>query len=300
MQKKIIGFTIEIDGKEQINQTTTILGLLNTQLILLDTTLKEVNKQSNETFKDLSKSLKNTSSSASKLGDVVKGSISSFDKNSKAVRDLGNGYFEVKEEIQQITKIDKKRIKQLNQLTSLTKEQEKELNSLLVAQQKQRNAARERNAIAKQTAILETERVGTRKALKAQLALTTIELNKLTEAEQKGTKEGRRLTAQQLKLNETLFDLEKRGGTFSRRVGEYARGLTRVDKAAAKATKGLKKFALRLTVGRSVLEGLSNGVRNASQGLQQLVEDGDGTNEVFNELEASGDKLQATLVNVGP
>ena len=33
--------------------------------------------------------------------------------------------------------------------------------------------------------------------------------------------------------------------------------------------------------------------------MQQLVEDGDGTNEVFNELEASGDKLQATLVNVG-
>jgi len=105
MQKKIIGFTIEIDGKEQINQTTTILGLLNTQLILLDTTLKEVNKQSNETFKDLSKSLKNTSSSASKLGDVVKGSISSFDKNSKAVRDLGNGYFKVKEEIEEMISI---------------------------------------------------------------------------------------------------------------------------------------------------------------------------------------------------
>ena len=144
MQKKIVGFTIEIDGKEQINQTTTILGLLNTQLILLDTTLKEVNKQSNETFKDLSKSLNTTSSSASKLGSVVKGSISSFEKNSKAVQDLGNGYFEVQKQVEEIAKTDKQRIKQLNQLTSLTKEQEKELNSLLVAQQKQRLAARER------------------------------------------------------------------------------------------------------------------------------------------------------------
>ena len=299
MQKKIVGFTIEIDGKKEITEVTKILGLLNTQLILVNTTLKEVNKNSSETFGNLSKDLKGTSSSAKKLGTVVKQSLTTFEKNNKVVKDLGNGYLEVEKAVKEVAKTEKQRIKQLNQLTALTKEQEKELNSLLVAQQKQRIAAKERNAIAKQQAILDTERIGTRKALKAQLALTTIELNKLTAAEQKGTKEGKRLTAQQLKLNETLFDLEKRGGVFSRRVGEYARGLVRVDKAAASAAKGLKRFALRLTVGRSVLEGLSNGVRSASQGLQQLVADGDGTNEVFNELEASGDKLQATLVKVG-
>ena len=99
-----------------------------------------------------------------------------------------------------------------------------------------------------------------------------------------------------MKLYSTL---KKRGGTFSRRVGEYARGLTRVDKAAAKATKGLKKFALRLTVGRSVLEGVSNAVRGAVQGLQTLVQEGAVTGEVFDKLETSTKGLTANLRAVG-
>lgn len=297
--KKIVGFTIEIDGQKQITQTTQLVGLLNVQFILLNTTLKEVNKSGSAALDGLDKSLKSTSSASKKMGSVVKDSLKTFEDSSKVIKDLGNGYFEVEEAVQEIAKTDKLRIKQLNQLSELTKEQEKELNTLLVAQQKQKNLQRERNAIAKQQAILETEAAGNRKARKAQLALVTIQLNKLTEAEQFGTKEGKRLTAQQLKLTNSLKKAEEAGGSFGRSVGDYAKGLLRADKVANSFRKNLTKVALRLSVGRSVVEGFSNGIRSAVQGLVGIVEAGDGTNEVFNQLEKSGQGLQATLKVVG-
>jgi hypothetical protein len=313
MQKKIVGFTIEIDGKKELVQTEKVLKLINKQLVVLNKNLAKIDSTAGKGFGRLNNALIKTSSSASQLGDVVNSAFVSFEKGSDIAKGLGS---EFKELTTQITKngkaatkaakekkkevsTDNQRITQLNKLNSLTKEEEAELNKLLIAQAKQRNVQKERLAIAKQQAILETERVGTRKALKAQLALTTIELNKLTEAEQLSTKRGKALTATQLKLNTTLFDLETRGGTFSRRVGEYARGLFDVNKAAKKVTGNIKRLALRLSVGRSVVEGLSNGIRNTVNGLRSLVEEGDGTNEVFNKLEASGEGLQANLKVLG-
>ena len=313
MQKKIVGFTIEIDGKKELVQTEKVLKLINKQLVILNKNLAKIDATAGKGFGKLNNALIKTTSSASQLGGVVNNAFVAFEKGSDIAKGLGSEFKELNSQITKNGKAttkaakekkkevstDNQRIAQLNKLNELTKEEEAELNKLLIAQAKQKNVQKERLAIAKQQAILETERVGTRKALKAQLALTTIELNKLTEAEQLGTKRGKALTATQLKLNSTLFDLEKRGGTFSRRVGEYARGLIRVDKAAVAVTKNLKKFAFRLTIGRSIIEGFSNGIRSTVDGLRTLVEEGDGTNEVFNKLEESGEGLQANLKVLG-
>lgn len=313
MQKKIIGFSIVIDGKKELAQTEKVLKLINKQLVTLNKNLAKIDATTGKSFGKLNNALIKTTSSSSKLGATIDSAFGSFEKGNETIRGLGGEFKELVKGIEKTAKVtkqkqkegkaaivtDAQRIKQLNKLVELNSDQEKELNGLLKAQAKAKNLAKERNDIAKQEAILETERKGTRKALKAQLALITIELNKKTEAEQLGTRAGRKLTKQQLKLNKTLFDLESKGGTFTRRVGEYARGLIRVDKAAAKATKGLKKFALRLTVGRSVLEGVSNGVRSAVDGLKQLVEEGAVTGEVFEKLDASTKGLTANLKTVG-
>lgn len=313
MQKKIVGFTIEIDGKQELVKTEKILKLINKDLVKLNQNLLRLDKTAGKGFGKLNSALIKTTSSSSKLGATIESAFVSFKDGGELVKKTGTQFTKLTKEIEKTAKASKKkakeekaatvtdaqRIKQLSSILNLTREEDKELKGLLKTRAKLRNAAKERNDIAKQEAIIAAERKGTRKALKAELALITIELNKKTEAEQLSTRAGRKLTAQQLKLNKTLFELESKGGTFSRRVGEYARGLVRVDKAAIQAGKTLKKLTFRLTVGRSLIEGFSNGVRSAAQGLRQLVEDGDGSNEVFNKLEDSGKGLEATLNRVG-
>ncbi|MDP6670753.1 MAG: hypothetical protein QGI60_02970, partial [archaeon] len=191
-------------------------------------------------------------------------------------------------------------------IISLTEEQEKELNDLLKAQQIQRLLAKERRDIAKQEAIIQKEGIKSRAGLKAQLFLVTKELNKLTVAETKNTDRGKELIKTQKQLTDSLKNVEEQGGITRRSVGDYAKaflGSIKPIKATRKALqsteKSLKSFALRLTVGRSVVEGLANGVRSAVQGLGNLIDEAEGTNETFNKITNSGARLTATLKNTG-
>ena len=50
---KVVGFTIEIKGQKDILATTKVLGLLNTQLILINNTLTEIEKKGGAGLKNL-------------------------------------------------------------------------------------------------------------------------------------------------------------------------------------------------------------------------------------------------------
>jgi len=58
-------------------------------------------------------------------------------------------------------------------------------------------------------------------AMKAQLALVTVEVNKMTSEELIATKEGQKLIKEQERLTVALSNAEKAGGNFRRGVGDY-------------------------------------------------------------------------------
>jgi hypothetical protein len=101
---KVVGFTIEIKGQKQIIDSTKALGLLNTQLILINNSLKEINKNAGQGLSKLSKDFGSTADSAKKLGVAAKSSFQTFEQGTKIVQELGNGYFEVTEEIENTSK----------------------------------------------------------------------------------------------------------------------------------------------------------------------------------------------------
>ena len=55
MATKVVGFEINIKGQKDIVTTTKLLGLLNTQLILINTTLGEIDKKSGKSLNKLKK-----------------------------------------------------------------------------------------------------------------------------------------------------------------------------------------------------------------------------------------------------
>lgn len=334
MSDKIIGFSIVIKGQKTILDSSNAFGLLGEEIKSANIALERFNDLTKTSGKEFSRNSKSTISSAEALNNIIGEIVSTYGKASDKVTDLGGDYKRLEDSLSASTKqiqeqakaiqrlekalqrskkkkkeeqvTDAKRINQLQKLIKLTKEEEAELKRLLKQQQLQRAVAKQRVAIAKNEAILENEARGTRRALKAELALITIELNKYTKAQQLGTKAGRTLTSRQKELNETLFDLESKGGTFSRRVGDYARGLLSLGGAAKgtrktiqQAQKSITRFALKLTVGRSVVEGLANGVRFAVDGLKDLITEAEGTNEVFNKIQGSTARFTATLKNTG-
>ena len=97
---KVVAFSIEIKGQKEIFNTTKVLGLLNTQLILINNSLKEIDKNAGKGLNKLAKDFSKTADSAKKLGSVAKSSFQTFEEGNKIVTDLGNGYFEVNEEIE--------------------------------------------------------------------------------------------------------------------------------------------------------------------------------------------------------
>jgi hypothetical protein len=108
MAKKVIAFSIEIDGKKEITEVTQLFGLLETQLLIVNQTLIEINKNaselSGEGLTDISEQLKETGTSANQLTEFFKASFTEFEEGNQVVQDLGNGYFETAEQIDQTSK----------------------------------------------------------------------------------------------------------------------------------------------------------------------------------------------------
>jgi hypothetical protein len=233
MANKVVGFSIEINGQKQIEATTKLLGLLNTQAILLNNTIKDLEKSGI----NLSKDLKLTGDSAQKMSKVMKDSFKTFDEGNKVVTDLGNGYFEVTKAIEKEAKVIKE----------TTKEE-------LIALEIKRKIARENKQVAKQEAIIQTETKNNIASLRAQLSLTTLEWKKYTVEELKNTEAGRKVAADKKRLTALLLKEEKATGDARRQVGFYE-----------KATASLGKTLLKLSVGRDMYKWLVPRVSNSSR-----------------------------------
>ena len=131
-------------------------------------------------------------------------------------------------------------------------------NEELIAIQKNKIAQRERTAIAKQNAIIQVQGAKSIAGLRAQLALTTIEWKKITEAESLNEKEAKKLVARKLDLTKRLKKLEEATDDSRRSVGKYSDALG-----------GLGKTAARVFIGRSIVDG----IRRISSFVVGLIEE---------------------------
>jgi hypothetical protein len=67
----------------------------------------------------------------------------------------------------------------------------------------------------------------------------------------------------------------------------------------SKAQKGLTKTLLKLSVGRSVAEGVANGLRNMFNGLKELATGSEEARERFADLNSAGERLTSTAKDIG-
>ena len=261
---KVVGFTIEIKGQKDILATTKILGLLNTQLILINGTLIELYKTSGTVGRQLSKQFKGTSSSVKKLGTVVKSSFQTFEKGNKVVQNMGNGFFEVTKQID-------KTAKEFKELDKATEKDSKSIKDLIKRNKELKKVLQEQpiNKTTKQLKELSKEYSKNNDAIKAfrkelrtgkkasdategsldQLRKKAIKLKKAYNAlgdEQRKTFKGKEIQAQLLKTQKRIqkLDLAVRDGKTS--IGLYGN-----------ASKKLGQTLLKLSVGRDIIRGLS-------------------------------------------
>ena len=91
MAKKLIAFSIEIDGKKNIKDVTDLFGLLEKQIKGVNKELDELNKKTKKLGADglgvVEKQLKKTGTSAKRLTTEFKNSFQSFDQGNKTVKD---------------------------------------------------------------------------------------------------------------------------------------------------------------------------------------------------------------------
>lgn len=269
MATKVVGFKIEIKGEKDIITTTKVLGLLNTQLILINTTLREINKKGGVGLKKLSKEFKQTGSSAKQLGTMVKGSFDTFRKGNKVVQDLGNGFFEVTKrvertgkELRELTKVKKTDSKSTKDLIKRNKELKKILEAQPIGKQskavkqltkeyaKNNDAIKDfRKALIKGKAASEDQE-GSLDQLRKKAARLKKEYNALSGAQQNA------ITGQGAKIRKSLLATQKRIQKLDLAVkdGRSSIGLY------GNATRKLVRTFLQLSVGREIILGLFRGL----------------------------------------
>ncbi len=203
MANKVLGFTINIKGQNEIKTTTQLLGLLNTQMILLSNTVGSFDTNTVKLSKDLKKS------------------FDTFKDGNKIAKDLGNGYFEVTKQIEKKAKV--------------IKESSKEE---LVALEINRKITRENKQIAKQEAIIQTEKKDNIASLRAQLSLTTLQWKKFTVEELANSEAGKKVAAEKTRLTALLLKEEKATGDARRQVGFYEKATSRLGKTLLRLSLG--------------------------------------------------------------
>jgi hypothetical protein len=305
--KKIIAFSIEIDGKKEIKEVTQLFALLEKQIKGVNKELDELNKKTkkigSDGLKEADKALKNTGTSAKRLTNTFKQSFQSFDQGNKTVKDLGNGYFEVTKAIDKASSEVRenadsisdliKRNKTLKKVLSETKQGVKEVdfNGQTVEVSKLTKEYSRNNDAIKQ---FRTElRTGTKAQdiakdsildLRKRVTNLKKEYLGLTPAQQKFTLSGRKTRRELIKLTKTLKKQEEQIGDFRRSVGNYEKALKRVGRSA------LKVFGIR---------GAFEGLRRVGQGLTSLVEKGKETNETFANISKAAAGLSNAATNIG-
>lgn len=297
---KVVGFEIEIKGQKDILSTTKVLGLLNTQLILINNTLSEIDKKGGAGLKELNKEFKNTGSSAKKLGSMVKTSFDTFQKGNKVVQNLGNGYFEVSKQVDETAKeighLDKENKEAANSIKELVrrnKELKKTLESLPLdeqgdeVRQLEKEYTKNNKAITKfrkelRTGIKASEQsADSLNGLKNKSKQLTAQYASMSASQRRFTKEGRALGKQILKTNKQIAKLQRRlKGTNS-------------------LSKTLSKTFTKLFIGSSVLAGIGQLFSNVAGGLKEIATGSKEAKKQFSELNKSGDRLTSSLDTIG-
>ena len=303
---KVVGFTIEIKGQKDILATTKILGLLNTQLILINGTLIELYKTSGTVGRQLSKQFKGTSSSVKKLGTVVKSSFQTFEKGNKVVQNMGNGFFEVTKQID-------KTAKEFKELDKATEKDSKSIKDLIKRNKELKKVLQEQpiNKTTKQLKELSKEYSKNNDAIKAfrkelrtgkkasdategsldQLRKKAIKLKKAYNAlgdEQRKTFKGKEIQAQLLKTQKRIqkLDLAVRDGKTS--IGLYGN-----------ASKKLGQTLLKLSVGRDIIRGLFQGLTNIVEQNKDINANAKSVGESFERLKTIATKFGLAIINFG-
>ena len=117
---------------------------------------------------------------------------------------------------------------------------------LLVEKEKLRQARLKETQQARRIIKLQQAEKNSVEALRAKLALVTNAWTKLTSAELKNTKRGKRLVNSKLKLTNQLKKLEKATGDNRREVGNYSLATDKLTRSLRGASRMLGQFGLAL------------------------------------------------------
>jgi len=165
-------------------------------------------------------------------------------------------------------------------------------NEELIQREKEKIALRERVQQAKQLAIIQREEKNSIAAIRAQLALTTLEWKKFTKEELENTQEGRKLVKNKLQLTRTLKKLEEQTGDNRRSVGKYNNAL-----------KGLRRTLQRLVIGRTIIDGIArlggafvDLFNDAKEGNKDFQKFSNTIGGVVNRLEGIGIAILETIL----
>lgn len=170
---------------------------------------------SDDTFKVLNKHLDELEARVIKLAKDLDGKFGVINPNdTKQIEAYEKRIRELEQAVINLTKQREVAAQAQKDTLKLTQEQ-------LIQIETEKIKRREQIAIAKQEAILATSQKGSIKALRAELALVTIQWSKLTASETTDLQKGKELTAQKLQLTEQLKKLEKATGDHRREVGNY-------------------------------------------------------------------------------
>lgn len=308
-EEKIVGFEIKISGQKEITDTTKLMGLLNTQLILVAGSLAEVYNNAGTAERQLSK----FGTSAEKTGKAIKGSFKTFEKGNKTVKSLGNGYLEVKKSVKKaaVEFKDLEKVKDSdNKSTADLIKRNKDLKKVLAEAPRAGTKAYEeqKNSLIKLTKEYSKNndeikkfrkelRTGTKQSevtkgsiedLRIQTARLKKEYIQLSPAQRKFSIGGRNLRSSLIKTEKKLKKLEAAVGDGRRSVGRYGIAL-----------KGLNKKLLRAFVGRSVFAAAAQAVGRLADGFKTLVENSKETGGVFGQLKTAGSGLNQSLKTSG-
>lgn len=233
---------------------------------------------SDDTFKVLNKHLDELEARVIKLAKDLDGKFGVINPNdTKQIEAYEKKVRELEQAVINLTKQREVAAKAQKETVQLTQEQ-------LVQIEAEKIKRREQLQIAKQQAIIQKEEANTIKSLRAQLALVTIQWSKLTTEETKNTIEGAKLTATKKKLTEQLKAVERATGDARRNVGNYTDSLGK-----------LEKTAIRLFVGRSIVEG----IKRLTGFLGDLVQKGKDFNSSLNNISESTGRAQSSLNFLG-
>lgn len=187
----------------------------------------------------------------------------------------------------------KDEIKALEKAEGDNTEQLAELNAnLKVSQAEQRT-----NTRLTQNAIMATnEQKGSINQLRAQLAVTTIEWNKLSEEERDNTERGQALTKQKLELTNALKGEEKATGDTRRNVGNYTDSI----KEAIEGSGAFNTSLLTLAANPIVLTvtAIVAGVKLLFDAFKSTQGGADSLGKASAVLSATWEALQGVIANV--